>query len=70
MTDRTKIGFPLRMAGMSSDESNFKVEEAASIFSLTPYRDRRPGRLPGDQRKRVMIGRAIVRSLTAFSPYR
>lgn len=66
MTVRKNISFPLKMAGMSADEINAKVEGAASVLNLTDYLDRRPGQLSGGQRQRVAIGRAIVREPSAF----
>jgi multiple sugar transport system ATP-binding protein len=66
MSVRKNIAFPLRMAGMSKDEQNAKVEAAAKVLNLTAYLDRRPGQLSGGQRQRVAIGRAIVREPQAF----
>jgi multiple sugar transport system ATP-binding protein len=42
------------------------VDGAAKVLNLTNYLDRRPGQLSGGQRQRVAIGRAIVRSPSAF----
>jgi multiple sugar transport system ATP-binding protein len=66
MTVRKNIAFPMRMAGMSEDEQNRKIEAAAKALNLTDYLDRKPGQLSGGQRQRVAIGRAIVRDPTAF----
>ncbi|SOH92258.1 multiple sugar transport system ATP-binding protein [Monaibacterium marinum] len=66
MSVRKNIAFPLRMAGMSKEEQNAKVEAAASVLNLTDYLERRPGQLSGGQRQRVAIGRAIVREPAAF----
>lgn len=66
MTVRKNIAFPLRMAGLSEDERNKRVETAAKSLNLTDYLDRKPGQLSGGQRQRVAIGRAIVRDPSAF----
>ena len=66
MTVRKNIAFPLRMAKMSQQEQDRRIEEAAKSLNLTPYLDRRPGQLSGGQRQRVAIGRAIVREPKAF----
>ena len=66
MSVRKNIAFPLKMAGMSPDEQERKVQSAARALNLTDYLDRRPGQLSGGQRQRVAIGRAIVREPKAF----
>ncbi|MCU0827322.1 MAG: ABC transporter ATP-binding protein [Tabrizicola sp.] len=66
MTVRKNIAFPLKMAGMSPEEQEKRVERAAKVLNLTNYLDRRPGQLSGGQRQRVAIGRAIVREPAAF----
>ncbi|WGI22308.1 ABC transporter ATP-binding protein [Amylibacter sp. IMCC11727] len=66
MTVRKNIAFPMRMAGLSEDEQNKRIEAAAKSLNLTDYLDRKPGQLSGGQRQRVAIGRAIVRDPSAF----
>lgn len=66
MTVRKNIAFPLKMAGMSVEDIDKKVNGAAKILNLTNYLDRKPGQLSGGQRQRVAIGRAIVREPAAF----
>ena len=66
MSVRKNIAFPLRMAKMSQDEQNKRIEAAAKALNLTDYLDRKPGQLSGGQRQRVAIGRAIVREPAAF----
>jgi multiple sugar transport system ATP-binding protein len=66
MTVRKNIAFPMRMAGMSEEEQNKRIEAAAASLNLTDYLDRKPGQLSGGQRQRVAIGRAIVRDPSAF----
>ncbi len=66
MSVRKNIAFPLKMAGLSPDDIEKKVQNAAHILNLGDYLDRRPGQLSGGQRQRVAIGRAIVREPKAF----
>ena len=66
MTVRKNIAFPMRMAGLSEDEQNKRIDAAAKSLNLTDYLDRKPGQLSGGQRQRVAIGRAIVREPSAF----
>ncbi|WP_281981812.1 ABC transporter ATP-binding protein [Thalassorhabdomicrobium marinisediminis] len=66
MSVRKNIAFPMKMAGVSEDEQNRRIDAAAKALNLTDYLDRRPGQLSGGQRQRVAIGRAIVREPAAF----
>ena len=66
MSVRDNVGFPLKSAGMPTDEVTAKVDEAARVLKLDAYMDRRPKDLSGGQRQRVAIGRSIVRDPTAF----
>ncbi|MEM6309086.1 MAG: ABC transporter ATP-binding protein [Pseudomonadota bacterium] len=66
MTVRKNIAFPMRMAGLSQEEQDKRINAAAESLNLTDYLDRKPGQLSGGQRQRVAIGRAIVRDPSAF----
>ncbi|MDU9005140.1 ABC transporter ATP-binding protein [Sedimentitalea todarodis] len=66
MSVRKNIAFPLKMAKMSEDEQNRRIDAAAKALNLTDYLDRKPGQLSGGQRQRVAIGRSIVREPSAF----
>src|ERR1700692_2954009 len=66
MSVRGNIAFALKMAGQSTDVIEQKVQKAAATLNLTDYLDRRPRHPPGGQRRRVAIGRAIVREPKAF----
>ncbi|GHA21559.1 sugar ABC transporter ATP-binding protein [Devosia pacifica] len=66
MTVRKNIGFSLRMAGLSKDEIDTLVTQAASTLQIEPLLDRKPAQLSGGQRQRVAIGRAIVRDPEVF----
>ncbi len=66
MTVADNMGFALRNAGMSKEDTRSRVEEAARMLELEPLLDRRPGKLSGGQRQRVAMGRAIVRRPEVF----
>lgn len=66
MTVRNNIAFPMKMAGLTKDEQERRIVEAAEVLNLTEYLDRKPSQLSGGQRQRVAIGRAIVREPSAF----
>src|SRR4051794_31704988 len=66
MTVRENMGFALELAGVSKEDRNRKVEEAAEILDLKQHLDRKPSNLSGGQRQRVAMGRAIVRDPSAF----
>jgi ABC-type sugar transport system ATPase subunit len=65
-TVRDNLSFGLRMRGVSPDEIERKVADAARILELEPLLDRKPRALSGGQRQRVALGRAIVRSPQMF----
>src|SRR5579875_2406130 len=66
MSVAENMGFALKLAGVSKDERQRKVEEAAKLLDLERYLDRKPKALSGGQRQRVAMGRAIVRSPAVF----
>ncbi|SNT63026.1 multiple sugar transport system ATP-binding protein [Asanoa hainanensis] len=66
MTVRENMAFPLKLAKLSREEIDRKVDEAAKVLELTALLDRKPANLSGGQRQRVAMGRAIVRSPKAF----
>ena len=55
------IAFGPTNMGLSKDEIDRRVREAAEILDITQFLDRKPKALSGGQRQRVAIGRAIVR---------
>src|SRR5918912_3949791 len=66
MTVRENMGFALKLAKTDQEEINRKVEEAANILELQQHLERKPANLSGGQRRRVAMGRAIVRAPKAF----
>lgn len=66
MSVRQNMGYGLKIAGLSKDEIDTKVQAAAKLLQLEDYLDRRPRDLSGGQRQRVAMGRAIVREPAVF----
>jgi multiple sugar transport system ATP-binding protein len=66
MTVRQNMAFALKLSGVRREEIDQKVSEAARILDLEQHLDRKPANLSGGQRQRVAMGRAIVRSPSAF----
>src|SRR5690625_1876580 len=66
MSVADNMGFALKIAGTPKAEIRQRVEDAAKILDLSEYLDRKPKALPGGQRQRVAMGRAIVRNLQVF----
>ncbi|MCU1678215.1 MAG: sugar transporter ATP-binding protein, partial [Frankiales bacterium] len=60
------MGFALKIAGVSKEERDRRVLEAAELLDLSDYLDRKPKALSGGQRQRVAMGRAIVRQPQVF----
>lgn len=55
-----------RELGLTKQQIDERVREAARILGITDYLDRKPKALSGGQRQRVAVGRAIVRKPKAF----
>ncbi|MEO9338311.1 sn-glycerol-3-phosphate ABC transporter ATP-binding protein UgpC [Mesorhizobium sp. SB112] len=66
MTVAENMGFALKIGGVSKEDRERKVNEAAEVLQLSHLLDRRPKELSGGQRQRVAIGRAIVRNPKVF----
>ena len=66
MSVAENMGFALKLAGVSKEERQKKVLEAAKILNLEDYLERKPKALSGGQRQRVAMGRAIVREPAVF----
>ena len=66
MTVAENMGFALKIAGISKEERDRRVQEAAKLLDLEDYLDRKPKALSGGQRQRVAMGRAIVREPQVF----
>ncbi len=66
MSVRENLGFGLKIAGESKEVIVERVDNAATILSITELMDRTPAELSGGQRQRVAMGRAIVRNPDVF----
>jgi multiple sugar transport system ATP-binding protein len=66
MTVADNMGFALRMAGQKRVQIRARVEAVARKLGIEELLERRPRALSGGQRQRVALGRAIVRSPSAF----
>jgi multiple sugar transport system ATP-binding protein len=67
LTARGNMSFGLKMqGGISKEEIDRRVEEAASVMEITDELDSMPSELSGGQKQRVALGRAIVRDPEVF----
>ncbi len=66
MSVADNMGFALKLAKVSKEEIDRRVNEAAEMLGLKEYLHRKPKTLSGGQRQRVAMGRAIVRSPQAY----
>jgi multiple sugar transport system ATP-binding protein len=66
MSVRENLAFPLKLAKLSGQEIERRVQQAAAILELDALLGRKPASLSGGQRQRVAMGRAIVRQPVAF----
>jgi multiple sugar transport system ATP-binding protein len=66
MSVADNMAFSLKRRGLSKEERDVKVREAAALLELDQLLDRKPKALSGGQRQRVAMGRAIVREPSAF----
>jgi multiple sugar transport system ATP-binding protein len=60
------LAFGLKLRKMKKDEIDRRVQEGAKILGLERFLDRKPKALPGGQRQRAALGRAIVREPSVF----
>src|ERR1700704_1382395 len=60
------LAYGLRNRGTPKEEIEKRVQEAARLLELSQLLQRRPGELPGAQRRRVAMGRASGRRPQAF----
>ncbi|OOF52366.1 maltose/maltodextrin ABC transporter ATP-binding protein MalK [Rodentibacter trehalosifermentans] len=60
------MSFGLKLAGVSKEERDQRVNQVAEVLQLTPLLDRKPKALSGGQRQRVAIGRTLVSQPDVF----
>jgi ABC-type sugar transport system ATPase subunit len=66
MTVEQNVGFPLKMVGVSREETGRAVAGAAGLVGIGHLLQRTPGQLSGGQQQRVALARAIVRQPRLF----
>src|ERR1700690_3922107 len=66
LTVYENIAFGLRLKKLPKGEIEKRVQNAARTLGLEDQLPRKPRNLPGGQRQRVAMGRAIVREPSAF----
>ena len=60
------LAYGLKNRGISKEDIEKKVNEAAKLLQISEYLQRKPSMLSGGQRQRVAMGRAIVRNPKIF----
>lgn len=66
MSVEKNLAFPLKVAGLKSEEIKKRVARVAETLGLEEKRKDKPGQLSGGQRQRVALGRAIIREPSLF----
>jgi len=66
MSVAENIGYALRFAGVKGTERRARIAKVAETLGLTEHLDRKPAALSGGQRKRVAMGRAMIREPKVF----
>src|SRR4051812_5610677 len=66
LTVEANIGFPLKSPGVKKTTGDARVREVAALLGLSDSLHRKRGQLSGGQRRRVAMGRAIVRLPQVF----
>ena len=64
LTVAENLAFPLKVRGVSREESQHRVNEALAMIRLSEYGNRRPSQLSGGQQQRVALARALI-----FNPH-
>ncbi|MBX2869565.1 MAG: sn-glycerol-3-phosphate ABC transporter ATP-binding protein UgpC [Acidiferrobacterales bacterium] len=66
MTVFDNMAYSLKLAKLSKEDIQARVEKASNLLQLNDYLKRKPRQLSGGQRQRVAMGRAIVRQPDVF----
>ena len=60
MSVAANVGYPLKLRGVSKEETRQRVEDALKLVQLSGFGERRSNELSGGQKQRVALARAIV----------
>ncbi|WP_227356149.1 ABC transporter ATP-binding protein [Haladaptatus salinisoli] len=60
MTVRQNIGYGLKVQGVSHEERDRRIEEAATVLQISEQLEKMPAELSGGQQQRVALGSAFV----------
>ncbi|HKV71054.1 MAG TPA: ATP-binding cassette domain-containing protein, partial [Gemmatimonadales bacterium] len=66
MTAYRNMAFNLELKGMSREDIDNRVKDAAATLRIEHLLDRRPRQLSGGEQQRVALGRALVRNPAVF----
>jgi ABC-type Fe3+/spermidine/putrescine transport system ATPase subunit len=60
LTIGDNVGYGLRIAGVSSGETEMRVKEALTMVKMTSHAQKKPSKISGGQQQRVALARALV----------
>ncbi len=60
LTIGDNVGYGLRIAGASKNETATRVNEALAMVKMTAHAEKKPSRISGGQQQRVALARALV----------
>jgi ABC-type sugar transport system ATPase subunit len=63
MTVAQNLAFPLRLGRLPQPEINRRVRGIADLLDLTRFLERKPGALNAEQRRSIVVGRALIRNV-------
>jgi multiple sugar transport system ATP-binding protein len=66
MSVRENMAYGLKIAGVTKDTRNERVEDVAEMLQIGDLLSNKPGDLSGGQQQRVALGRSMVRDPTVF----
>lgn len=66
MSVRKNMAYGLKIAGVSKEERNERVQEAAEMLQVSEQLDKSPVDLSGGQQQRVALGRSLTRDPSVF----
>jgi spermidine/putrescine transport system ATP-binding protein len=60
LTIGDNVGYGLRIAGVSKEETAARVNEALAMVKMTAHAEKKPSKISGGQQQRVALARALV----------